>query len=120
MQLLSLLGRRVGNSAMLTSLLNDGTRAQVHCVDHKGRSALYLAVQFRRHSTVRALVQFGADVDWRDVNGVCALTVAAFTGDVKMCELLLSLKADCLSFVSRSIDITVCFGCTALGSAWHL
>jgi ankyrin repeat protein len=85
---------------MLKPLLEDGTRAQVHCVDHKGRSALHLAVQFHRHETVRALVQFGADVDWRDVSGICPLTVAAFSGDLKMCELLLSLKANCLSFVS--------------------
>jgi ankyrin repeat protein len=84
----------------LKSLLHDVLCAQVQCVDHKGRSALFIAVQFRHVETVKALVELGADAGWRDVNGTCPLTVAAYIGDVKMCETLLSLGAEAISFVS--------------------
>lgn len=72
----------------------------MNCVDHKGRSALYLAAQYHHMDTVKALANHGADVDWRDVNGVSPLIVAAYQGSVPMCELLISLGADPVSFVS--------------------
>lgn len=85
---------------MLKPLLGDSSlSAQVQCVDHKGRSSLFIAVQFRHVDTVKALVELGADVGWRDVNGTCPLTVAAYIGDVRMCETLLSLGAEAISFV---------------------
>src|SRR5688572_25305538 len=92
---------RVGNHDMLEHLLRGhGLNAQVHCVDHKGRSALFLAAQFQRYQTVRALVRYGCDLECRDMNGITPLTVAAYAGDLRLCELLLSLGADCVTFVS--------------------
>lgn len=97
---LALWWRRVGNHGMLKVLLAVGQSAQVNCVDHKLRSALYLAVQFNHADTVRALVQYGCSVESKDSNGISPLTVAAFNGNLDMCELLLALGADSVSFVS--------------------
>jgi ankyrin repeat protein len=96
-------GGRVGNGDILPLLLRTekGVAAQVQCVDSKGRSALYLAVLFGHHATVRQLFELGGNLEWRDINGLSPLTVAAFIGDVPMCELLLSLGAKCVSFVSQ-------------------
>lgn len=44
--------------------------------------------------TVKALLENGADVNWRDMNGNTPLLAAANTGDAEMIRMLLSFGAD--------------------------
>jgi ankyrin repeat protein len=103
----------VGNADVLPALVADPEcAAQVQCVDYLGRSPLYLAVQAGHHDTARMLVRLGANLEWRDVNGLSALVIAAFNGDVDMCEQLLEDGARPLAKVrvlSRAGSVC-CFG----------
>ncbi len=80
----------MGNADVLPALVAEpDSAAQIQCVDYLGRSPLYLAVQAGHHDTARMLVRLGANLEWRDVNGLSPLVIAAFNGDVDMCEQLL-------------------------------
>lgn len=87
------LGQIRSKILLTVSVLHEG-RAAPDTETDTGHTALISAVYRGQSSSVRSLVQEGADPDYSNRNGRTALMAAAATGDTKMVIILLRHKAD--------------------------
>ena len=72
-------GGDAGDTAIVRFLIDHG--ADVHAVDHDGRTPLFNAVENRTLSNVEILCESGADISKRDINMITPLDLAVREAD---------------------------------------
>lgn len=85
---------REGDLRGLANLLSQDTKLDINETNHRGYSALMLAVYNGKKDFCEALLRFGADVNSIDAMNNTILMGAAYKGDVSIVELLLQFNAD--------------------------
>ncbi len=81
------------NPEVLLALLRH-PGVDLDAVDDKGVTALMLAVDATRESSVRELLEAGANPNLRAASGTCAILIAAYHGSYRMAELLFQAGAN--------------------------
>lgn len=93
--LVSVLGAviRGGNIANLEYMLSKGVDINAVC-SYNGLTVLHTAVLGRFHNAARVLINRGANVNAKDVNGRTPLDLALDVGDIEIARLLLAHESD--------------------------
>ncbi|KAJ6151927.1 hypothetical protein N7497_006246 [Penicillium chrysogenum] len=81
---------------------------QIHSVDEKGRTALFIAASNGQCSTVRFLIENGSDILCRDRKQRTALHLAAASGHDDVARLLLTSGSDILAVDNRGWSALHC------------
>lgn len=85
---------RTGDLRGLADTLAQTPDIDFNATNHRGYSALMLAVYNGQYDFCEALLRCGADVNSTDIVGNSLLMGAAFKGDLEMIKLLLRFGAD--------------------------
>lgn len=85
---------RSGDLAGLADLLHNDPHLELNQKNHKGYSALMLAIYNGQDVFAEALLRGGADPNSKDLVGNTILMGASFKGNIKLIELLISYGAD--------------------------
>lgn len=85
---------RSGDLAGLADLLHNDPHFELNQKNHKGYSALMLAIYNGQDVFAEALLRGGADPNSKDLVGNTILMGASFKGNIKLIELLISYGAD--------------------------
>lgn len=85
---------RTGDLGGLAQLLEENPELDLDAINHKGYSALMLSIYNGQEIFSEALLRGGADPNSRDFLGNTLLMGAAYKGNAKMIELLLSYGAN--------------------------
>ncbi|MGB5445809.1 MAG: ankyrin repeat domain-containing protein [Psychromonas sp.] len=92
---------RSGDLRGLANILSDSPDVDINAKNHRGYSALMLAVYNGNTDFCEALLRCGADVNSTDAVGNTLLMGAAFKGDLTIIKLLLQFEASA-SIVNKS------------------
>lgn len=89
---------RQGDIRELANMLSKHAKSEleldINTQNHRGYSALMLAVYNGEKDFCEALLRFGSDVNSRDFTGNTVLMAAAFKGDIGILKLLLEYGAE--------------------------
>jgi ankyrin repeat protein len=84
---------RVGDLRGLVTLLTQDSNLNLDAKNHRGYSALMLAVYNGERDFCEALLRAGADVNSMDLTGNTVLMASAFKGNVEIVKLLMQFGA---------------------------
>ena len=85
---------RSGDLAGLADLLHNDPHLELNQKNHKGYSALMLAIYNGQDVFAEALLRGGADPNSKDLVGNTILMGASFKGNIKLLDLLIKYGAD--------------------------
>ena len=103
------------NPSCITPLINAGALVDAH-TNWKQTPLIYAAAYTRDARYAEVLLDAGAHIDWRDLDGITALGWTAIAGNVPVAEVLIRRGAD-VTNVDRNEDtiVTLCVASNRIG-----